>query len=78
MVQMFGPPQRRMTDSDGSTQLIWEYNEVSNSATNFIPIYGAINNHTNSSSKTLIATLKGGVVTDYTISTGEYNPQSLR
>ena len=70
LVTMFGEPTQRAIDSEGMTHLTWQYMEARANGKNFIPVYGMFHHETDTANKTLMVTLKEGIVTNYTASQG--------
>ena len=68
---LFGPPESRIVDSEGTTHLNWMYGETRMKGEGFIPIAGVFIGGANSSHKLLTVTLgPDGKVTRFTSSGG--------
>ena len=65
LVQMFGEPQQRMTDADGSQHLTWRFSEAKANGASFIPVYGMFAGGSSGTDKSLMVTVANGVVTDF-------------
>ena len=71
LVAMFGDPSNRVVNSDGTTQLSWNYNQVKADKRQFIPYAGALwAGNAAHAEKMLHVTLHNGVVSDYSSSSG--------
>ena len=71
LVKLFGPPENRTVDSEGTTHLNWTYMESRMKGEGFIPIAGAFMGGANSRHKMLTVTLgPDGKVTHFTSSGG--------
>lgn len=71
LYEMFGKPNQRTSNSDGMTILTWMYVQSKIKGQSFIPFAGAFLGGSDSTTKTLTATLGAdGKVTDYTVSGG--------
>jgi hypothetical protein len=71
LIGWFGQPGSTTTNGDGSRVLSWmevKGESQANVGLALLSIPGARTLHTKSTSRTLTATVKGGVVTDYTVS----------
>jgi outer membrane protein assembly factor BamE (lipoprotein component of BamABCDE complex) len=65
---LFGAPDSSSFDSDGKEIEIWSYWKQNNSGTDYIPIYGAINQKSKMTSSELKVTLnKDKIVEDYSL-----------
>jgi len=77
LVQMFGQPQNRATDSEGMTTLTWMYMQSTVRASTFIPYAGAFMGGTNSKDKTLNVVLADGKVKSYSMTGGGMDTRSM-
>ena len=69
LIQVFGEPQRRTSNSEGQTILTWIYSESKVKGESYIPYAGHYMHGTRSKSKTLHVTLRDGKVQSFS-STG--------
>lgn len=70
LTALFGTPQNRTVDSEGTTMLSWVYAETKVKGESFIPYAGAFLGGGRSKSKTLNVALLDGKVKSYTLSGG--------
>lgn len=77
LVQMFGEPQNRTTDSEGTTTLTWLYSESAVKGESFIPYAGTFMGGTRSKNKSLTVVLKDGKVQSYSSTGGGIETRNM-
>ena len=70
LIQMFGEPQSRGVNSEGTTTLTWMYMQANVKGESFIPIAGPFVASARSKSKTLNVTLLDGKVQSFSSTAG--------